>query len=241
MPTPLFAVVEIGDDPTMLLVAGVFVVTFVAVCAVAFFLLAKRRPTGGGPATTWKFEVQGRLPVSKETFERIADVTAAAVETPEVSEASRAYFDRLDQARGVFVSVYRILFITVGLAGLVGGVLLLRSHTPANMLGLPGGIVVLLSLGALLKGLVPGPSVMPIEPLGQGLVDQMREKIKVQVLTPEPLTVRLGEPEVRKAGEMLRQGAAIADVVRAVYPAYDGLSDFEKRAIESAIREATGK
>lgn len=240
MPRPLFSVVEIGDDPTMLLVAGVFVVIFIAVCAVAYFLLARGK-TSGGPGTTWKFEFQGRLPVSKQTFDRIAEGTAAAVAMPERSDATRAQFDQLDRARGIFVSVYRIVFVTVGLAGLVGGILLLRAHTPANMIGLPGGIVVLLSLGALLKGLVPGPSVMPMEPLDREFVNQLKEKIKVQVLTSDPLTVRLGEPEMRKAGEMLRQGVPIADVVRAVYPAYEGLSDFEKRAVESAIREATGE
>lgn len=239
MPRPLFSVVEIGDDPMLLLVAGVFILAFAAVCAVAYVLLAKRHPTGG--PTTWKVERQGRLPVSKETFNRIAEGTAAAVARPEMSDATRAQFDQLDRARGIFVSVYRIVFITVGLAGLVGGILLLRSHTPANMLGLPGGIVVLLSLGALLKGLVPGPSVTPMEPLDRKYLDQLKEKIRVQVITPDPLTVRLGEPELRKASEMLRQGLPIADVVRAVYPAYEGLSDFEKRAIESAIREATGQ
>ncbi len=33
MPSLILAVVEIGDDPMLLLVAGIFVLTFVSVCA----------------------------------------------------------------------------------------------------------------------------------------------------------------------------------------------------------------
>jgi hypothetical protein len=232
----MFAV-EIGNDPMLLLIAAVFVVSFITVCAVAYVLLAKRRTDG--PATTWRLELQSRLPVSKHTFERIADGTAAAMARPQITEATRAQLNQLDRARGVFVSVYRVLFITVGLAGLTAGILLLRSHTPANMHGLPGGIVVLLALGMLLKGIVPGPSVVPIEPLDRAHLDLLKEKIKVQVLTSEPLTVRLSAPEIRTAGEMLRRGLPIADAIRAVYPAYEGLSESDKRALEFALRQTT--
>ena len=145
-----------------------------------YVLLAKRRTDGR--ATTWKFELQSRLPVSKHTFERIAAGTAAAMARPQISEATRAQLNQLERARGVFVSVYRVLFISVGLVGLTAGILLLRSHTPANMLGLYGAIVVLFSLGALLNGIVPGPSVVPMEPLDRVYLDQLKEKTKVQVL-----------------------------------------------------------
>jgi hypothetical protein len=182
-----FGVVEMGDNPMLLLIAGVFVVTFVAVCAVAFVVLAKRRTDG--LATTGKFELQSRLPISKQTFERIADGTAAAMARPQVSDATRAQFNQLERVRGMFVSVYRVLFISVGLAGLTAGILLLRSHTSGNMHGLPGAIIVLLSLGALLKGIVPGPSVAPMELLDQVHLDQLKEKINVQVSTSEPVTV----------------------------------------------------
>jgi len=167
MSKPLFGVVEIGNDPMLLLIAGVFVVTFITVCAAAYVLLAKRRTDG--LATSWKFELQSRLPVSKHTFERIA------MARPRVSEATRAQLNQLERARGVFVSVYRVLFISVGLAGLIAGILLLRSHTPANMLGLYGAIVVLFALGALLNGIVPGPSVVPMEPLSRVHLDQLKQ------------------------------------------------------------------
>jgi hypothetical protein len=233
MSKPLFGVVEIGNDPMLLLIAGVFVVTFITVCAAAYVLLAKRRTDG--PATTWKFELQSRLPVSKHTFERIA------MARPRVSEATRAQLNQLERARGVFVSVYRVLFISVGLAGLIAGILLLRSHTPANMLGLYGAIVVLFALGALLNGIVPGPSVVPMEPLSRVHLDQLKQKIKVQVFTSEPLTVTLSAAEIRAAREMLRRGVPIADAVGAVYPGYEGLVESDKRALECVLRQATGE
>jgi hypothetical protein len=223
---PVFGVVEIGGDPMLLLIAGVFVVTFITVCAVAYVLLAKRRTDG--PATTWKFDLQSRLPVSKKTFERIADGTAAAMARPQISGATRARLNQLDRARGVFLSVHRVLFISVGLAGLTAGILMLRSHTSGNMLGLPGAIVVLLSLGALLNGIVPGPSVVPMEPLDRVHLDQLKERMKVQVFTSEPLTLTLSAPEIRAVGEMLRRGVPIADAVRAVYPGYEGLGESDK-------------
>jgi hypothetical protein len=233
MSKPLFGVVEIGNDPMLLLIAGVFVVTFITVCAAAYVLLAKRRTDG--LATSWKFELQSRLPVSKHTFERIA------MARPRISEATRAQLNQLERARGVFVSVYRVLFISVGLAGLIAGILLLRSHTPANMLGLYGAIVVLFALGALLNGIVPGPSVVPMEPLSRVHLDQLKQKIKVQVFTSEPLTVRLSAAEIRAAREMLRGGVPIADAVGAVYPGYEGLVESDKRALECVLRQATGE
>jgi len=156
---PVLGLVEIGDDRMLLLIGGVFIVTFIAVCAGAYLLLAKRRT--GAPTTTWNFQLHNRQPVSKRTFEQISHATAAATARPEISPATRAQLQQLDQVRGVFVSIYRVLMIVVGLAGLTAGVLLLRSHTPANQNGLPGAIIVLFSVGALLKGLVPGPSIRP--------------------------------------------------------------------------------
>lgn len=234
MSRPVFGVVEISDDPVLLLIAGIFIVTFIGVCAVAFLLLARRRTDG--PATTWKFQHHSRLPVSKRTFEQISHATATAMAKPEISPATRAQLNQLDQVRGVFVSIYRVLMIVVGLAGLTGGILLLRSHTPANMQGLPGAIIVLFSLGALMKGLVPGPSIVPTEPLDPALLD----KINLQVITSQPLTVRLSESDIQRAAEMLRRGVPLADAVRAVHPGYEDLSESEKRSVESAVAQATG-
>ena len=238
MPKPVFGVVEIADDPAMLLlIGGIFIATFLAAGAIAWIVLAKGR--SGVGATTWKVDLQGALPVSKRTFDRITEVTAASLERPQVSDATRAQLDQLARTRGLFASAYRMIMVGVGLAGLAGGLLLLRSHTPANMNGLPGGIVVLLSVGALLKGLAPGPSVVPMEPLDRASLAAMNEKIQVRVST-QPLTVRLSDSDLHDAGELLRRGVPIAEVVRTVYPKYDSLDVFDQRALESAIRKATG-
>jgi hypothetical protein len=236
---PVFAVVEIGGVPMLLLIAGVFIVTFVGVCAAAYLLLVKRRTDG--TATTWKVQLQSGLPVSKRTFEWISRGTAAAMARPQISAATRAQLEQLGQVRAVFVPIYRVLMIVVGLAGLTAGILLLRSHTPANMLGLPAAIVLLLSLGALLKGLVPGPSIVPMDPLDPALLDQFKEKINVQVITSPPLTVRLSTSDIRQAADMLRRGVPIADAARAVHPGYADLSEMDKRSVEVAIAQATGR
>lgn len=229
-PGSLLAVVEI-NDPIILVVAAVFIVTFVGVCAVAYVVLAKRRRDGG--QTTWQFGA--RLPLTPETFERVAAGTAAAVSVPEVTPATRATFDGLDRLRGTLVSIYRISMITVGLVGLVAGGLMLRAHTSANMMGLPGAIIVLLALGALMQGLVPGPAVTPVEPLDPEQLRQMREKISVRVVTGEPIAVNLEAADIRRVSEMLRRGSSRGDALRAVYPDFDSLGDSEKRWLESTI------
>jgi MFS family permease len=226
----LLAVVEI-NDPMILVIAAVFILTFVGVCAVAYVVQAKRRPDG--EQTTWQFGA--RLPLTPENFERVAAGTAAAVSVPEVTPATRATFERLDRLRGTFVSIYRIIIMTVGLAGLVAGGLMLRAHTPANMMGLPGAIALLLALGALLKGLVPGPALTPVEPLDPELLRQMRERISVRVITREPIAVKLEEGDIRRVSEMLRRGSSPGDALRAVYPDFDSLGDSEKRWIESTV------
>jgi hypothetical protein len=111
----------------------------------------------------------------------------------------------------------------------------LRAHTPANMMGLPGAIVLLLALGALLKGLVPGPVLTPVAPLDPELLRQMREKISVRVITGEPIAVKLGEADIRRVSDMLRRGSSPGDALRAVYPNFDSLRDGEKRWLESTI------
>jgi hypothetical protein len=166
----LVAIVEIDSGPLVLIISCVFIVAFIVVCAIAYLLLAKGQST----ESAWHLQFRGRVPVSKPTFERIATATAAAMRTPDVSATTRARLDALAGTRRTFVVVYRTVMIAVGLVGLTGAALLLRSHTPANMNGLPGGIILLLSLGALLNGLIPGPSIKPEEPLG----NDQRERIR---------------------------------------------------------------
>jgi hypothetical protein len=237
-PSGLLGVVEIGGDPTLLIVGAVFIGTFIAVAAVGYLLLRKARTDRTTP--TWQFQLQTRLPVSKPTFDRISRATQAGLSTPATSPATRAQFDQLDRARSVCVSVYRVVMILVGLAGVTGGILLIRSHTPGNMQGLPGAIIVLVSLGALLNGLIPPRSIRPITPLDPALLDEAKQKIRIQVSHAAPLHVTLSESDLQRAAESLRRGLPVADVARAVYPSYDNLDDMDRRALESLIRQAVG-
>ena len=59
LPAFVLAVVEI-NDPMLLVVAAIFILTFVGVCAVAYVVLAKRRRDG--EQTTWQFGA--RLPLT---------------------------------------------------------------------------------------------------------------------------------------------------------------------------------
>jgi hypothetical protein len=225
----LFGIVEIDNGSLFLIISSVFIVVFVVVCAIAYRLLAKGQSTPSG------WHLQFRLPVSKPTFEHITTATAAAMRAPDVSATTRARFDALAGSRKTFVVVYRTVMIAVGLAGLTGAVLLLRSHTPGNMNGLPGGIILLLSLGALLNGLLPGPSIKPVEPLDSDQRDQISHKIKVQVTTAEPLTVAVTENQLRRAAEMIRQGVSPEDAARAVAAANDSLNEADQEAIAAAV------
>lgn len=230
---PLVALVEIGLGAVV--VVAVFVVTLIAVGCFAFWLLKPRR---NSRPTTWRFQAVTRLPVSQRTFDRVAAATAAAMTTPESNAPSHGRLDALRSKRGAFVRVYRIAMISVGLVGLTAGAWLLWSHTPANMNGLLGGILLLVSLWPLLNGLVPGPSIVPVvEPLTPAVLDQIKRKMSVQVVTAEPLAVALTESEIRLAREMLRQGASLREVARAVYRQYDGLSEADQRGVELALAQ----
>ena len=232
VPATVLAVVEI-NDPMLLLVVAVFILTFIVVCFIGWRMLVKVRRDG--ERMTWNLQFGTRLPVSKESFDRIASVTESAVSAPQVEPATRAHLERLDSVRGAFATVYRTLMIAVGIGGLIGGALLMRSHMPGNMNALPGTIILLLALGALLAGLVPGRSVAPLEPLAPELFRQMREKVKVQVITLPTTEVKLERSDVRRISEMLRQGGSVADALRAVYPPYETMDESEKRWLESTV------
>ena len=236
---PVFADVEIADNPMMLLVIGVFLLTFVAVCVIGFVMFSRGRREG--TATTWRMDFGARVPVSPATFERLADETRAAVAIPEVAPETRATLNSLRSLRRGLVIGYRTGWIVLGLGGLVGGLLLLRSHTPANMQGLPGAIIILLSLGALLNGLVPSRTVDPGEPLPAETLRQMREKIRVEVTSPAVTHVQLGETELKRIADMVRAGSPMSDALRAVYPSFDGLSKAEQQWLESTVATLTHK
>jgi hypothetical protein len=224
------AVVEI-EGTTALLVLAVFLVSFVLVCLVAYWLVASaKRGTGG--TSTWDIDITSRLPVSKSTFERLADLTEAAVSRPELTPEKQAFLEDLADTRTTALGAYRLGMIAVGLVGVVVAILWFRDATSANMLGLPAAIVMLLSLGAILEGILP-KRARHIEPIDPRLFD----KVKVQV-SKEPMTVRLDGADMRKAADILRQGGSPDEAARAVYTEYDALSAFERAAVRDAIVDA---
>ena len=229
----ILAVVEIGSDPTtLLLIVGVFLATFILVAVAAYWLVRQSHPGPQG-TTTWRLDVSQRLPVSRRTFDQLASVTDAALSRPQVTPETRRSLDRLAGARKTFVSFYRITMIAIGLFGVGVSVLWFREADSANMMGLPAAIVLLLSLGAILNGLIPSRTVDPIDPIDPALLD----KIDVQVST-RPLTVELDESDLRRAADMRRHGSSSDEVARAVYPGYDGADEFTRKAVRTMLEQA---
>ena len=225
------------SDSVPILVGGVFVVTFVLVCAVAYVVLRRWSADSSRPST-WHFSLGKRLPVSKRTFDFVSRQAAAAISTPEVSPEIRGRLEGLARLRRTFVAVFRVIMIAVGLIGLAGAAALFQTHTPGNMHGLPAAIILLLALGALLSGLIPPPSVAPdMQPIDRRLL----EKIKVRVTTSEPRSISLTAADLKRAAALVRQGRDISDAARAAYSDYDALDELEKRAMESMLARAIEK
>jgi hypothetical protein len=231
------AVVEIGG--AALLIVGVFILTFLLVCVVAYWLLKGVAVSRDGKSrpVTFQFETSRELPVSKETFDSIVSAAQTALKKPEIPAAQRAFFKDVDKARAAFVSIYRIIMIAVGLVGLTASILMFRQATTANLMTLPAALIGLFSLGALGKGLLPDRRFQPVEPIDPALLDKIRDKISVRT-SVEPLTINLGQFEMMKAADMLQRGASAEDVARAVYPTYDALQPFEKAAVQQMIAKA---
>lgn len=230
--TSVFAVVELGSQ-VGLIAAAVFVAVFGIVCVVAWLLLRTARPGPRG-ATNWEFNLTHQLPVSKPTFERLAHVAERAFERPEIAPETRAGMESLKDVRNTLASGYQVTLILIGLGGVAAAIALFKQADPANMLGLPAGIILLLSLGALLSGLIPSRTVKPIEPLDRSLF----KNVRVEVVSNQPLTIALGESEMARALAMLRQGASPDAIARSVYPQYDALGDREKTAVQQLLSEA---
>ena len=229
------ATVVIGGDVVLPLVIGVFIVTFVVVCAIAYVVLSSKRTGQQNDVSTLHLRFSSRLPISKGVFDLIGRTAAAAVSRPHVEPSTRIFLDRLAAKRFWFVRFYKAAMISIGLVGLTAAIALFRAHTPANMLGLPAAIILLLSLGAILSGLVPPSSVQPVvAPIDPRLL----EKIKVHVSPDAPLTVSLSDSDVKRAADLLRQGLPVAVAARAIYADYDKLNEFEQRAFESALRRS---
>ncbi|MFN3326908.1 MAG: hypothetical protein ACK5AZ_25725 [Bryobacteraceae bacterium] len=233
------SVVDIQSESLALLIGAVFTLTFLAAfaitCLMVFKRVFKRRPGPNGASSMWEFDLSGRLPVSKSSSDRIANVTAAALSRPELTPEKQERLDRMARTRLILVRVYRVVMIAVGLVGLAGAAFLFQGATPANMQALPASIILLLSLGSLLNGLIPRQSITGKVPrLDTGLLD----RVHVQVTKPEPVTIQWTDFDLVRTAELFRQGWSAADVSRAVYPGYDGLGEFEKRAVQSTLENA---
>ena len=227
---PFVAVVEIGAGAAVLVLA-VFILAVVGACAVLWFL--SRGTPGPRGTTQWRFDVTQELPVSKPTFDRLADLTERAMTPPALAPGTRAAIDGLGPLRKTLARIYRVALILIGLGGLGLSFVLFRGADSANMQGLPASIILLFSLGAIGSGLIPNRTVDPVEPLDPELFRNIHV-----LVSRDPLTVRLSQFELAKAKDMLRQGAALDDIARAVYAAYDTLGDSEKRAVQQTLAEA---
>lgn len=228
-----FAVVEIGGETALvLLVIGVFVFTLIVAGALAFVWLARSGTSEARP-TRVHFRSTYRMPVSKPAFDEIVNTTVSALARPQETEASRAFGQSLAEARGVLARGYRAAMIVVGLFGIGVSVMMFREATPANLMLLPSALVLLLSLGALLSGLVPSRTVEPIEPIDRELLDRIQVRVSA-----DPLKIALSEEDVSRARSMRDAGTSLDAIARAVYPDYVLLEEFEREAVRSALERA---
>jgi hypothetical protein len=227
----LFAVVEIGSQ-WVVLVLAVFVITF-AVVAGALLWVLRRGKSGPQDTTTWQFDTTGRLPVGKRTFDNLAGLTEELVAPPAVSPETRQFVESLKPVRDTLATSIRVILIAAGLGGIAIAIALFRQADSSNMMGLPAGIVLLISLGALLSGLIPSRTIDPVKPLDRELL----QKIRVQV-SKQPLTINLTSSDLAKAAEIMRQGASLEEVARSIYPDYDALGRIERAAVQQALAQA---
>jgi hypothetical protein len=184
----VIAVVEI--DPVAGLVAlAVLGVMIVVVGVGAWWLLRHLRP--GRDGTSWQLNATTRLPVSKPTLDRVASLADKTLAKPEVPPKTRALFDQLTSSRNTFAVVYRTILILAGLLGVAGAIGLFRQADSANMLGLPASIILLVSLGALLSGLIPSRTVKPIEPLDPALFKNVHVNVSTERITIDQDEARL--------------------------------------------------
>jgi len=228
--TPLIGVVEISSE-VGLVAAGVFVIVFVIVCAVAYWIVRKGTPGPQG-TTAWQFNMTRQLPVSKPAFDRVAHLTAKAIAPPTISPEKRLMIENLAPVRNALAVFYRVTMVVSGLCVIGGSIVLFRQADSGNMLGLPAAIILLLGLGALLSGLNPNRTIDPVAPLDRELFKNIHVHVSNQ-----PLTIDLNRFDLMKAGEMFRQGSSPSEVARAVYPHYNELSDTDKGVVEEALAQ----
>ncbi len=149
---------------------------------------------------------------------------------PKRTPETEAYLQDLKRTRGALLGVSRTLAIAGGVVLLGIAAALYRGAIPANMLLLPAGILALLGVGALLKGLTPERRIEPIDP-------QLLDKVHITT-SSAPLTVRLGQFDIDTAADLQRRGASMEEIARSVCPGYDALGAFEQAAVTRAIEQA---
>lgn len=225
----LTAVVEI-DGTTGVVVIAVFVIVFLLVAALGWIIVRKAAGTTTSDTATWRFSTNVPLPVSPTTFDRVAEAARKTASRPSLTSEQRQFVDGLRGTRKSLARGYRLGLILAGLGGLVLSALIYRDASDEEMILLPVGILVLLSLGVLLSGLVPSRTVDPIEPVDPELF----RNVHVTVGT-EPLMVRLDDATTRKAIELLERDMRPEDVARQVTPGFERLDESTKQQVIGAI------
>lgn len=226
----LTAVVEI-EGTAGLIVLAMFAIVFALVAFLAWIVV--RNVTASrtkDPATTWRVSTNVPLPLSKAAFDRVAQALPRAMSRPSLTSDQQQFVSGLAGTRKTLARGVRLAFIIAGLAGIGVSIAIYRDYRDDEMILLPVGIIVLLSLGAILNGLVPSRVVDPIEPIDP----EFFRNVHVHVGTPS-VSVQLDEATTRKAIELLARGLSPERVAREVTTGYERLSEAEQQQVQRAI------
>jgi hypothetical protein len=225
----LTAVVEI-EGTAGLIVLAVFAIVFGLVVFLAWMILRNVTASRFKDPATWRFSTNVPLPLSKAAFDRVARAAPKAMSRPSLTPGQQQFVTGLATTRKKLASGVRLAFIVAGIAGIGLSIAIYRDYRDDEMILLPVGIIFLLSLGALLNGIVPSRVVDPIEPIDP----ESFRNVHVHVGTPS-LSVQLDEATTRKAIELLERGLSPESVARQVTTGYERLSEAEQQQVQWAI------
>lgn len=225
----LIAVVEI-EGRTGVIVLFVLATVFVLIAILGWMIVRSATVSRSKDSSTSRFSTNIPLPVSPTTFAKLARVGTKAISRPSLTPEQQHFVRRLPSARKTLASGVRLGLIIAGLAGIGLALAIYRDYQDDEMILLPVGIIVLLSLGALMSGIVPSRTVDPIEPIDPELL----RNVHVNVDVPS-LTVQLDEATARQAMGLLEQGLSPESVARQVTVGYDRLSEAERDQVRAAI------
>lgn len=162
--TGLFALTAPGDSRTVTIIVGVFVITFVVVCVVAYLFLASRRvdpppaePSSAEPSPAPP--VPDRLPLSRFSQEPVVSPSAVPKAASRAANDPPATPAAVDPGRALFALFYRALMTLTGLFGLAASALMASAATSLGRLIVVAFAIAVFSLWALYRGLVSGPAV----------------------------------------------------------------------------------